>query len=668
MSSLSLSINPRTTSGGGGGNYYVTHPIRRTRSFPTKVPDTRMTMVSSIPASSTRRSRKSYTQTLVEQRNKSKLQQKQQKKQRLVRSSSIDSRKYKRGGGGLFRSSTPMAFLYTSAEKDPTLARNKYNFFGRSNSNNNNNNNNNHSSSNNAAAADDRTDIGTTRTNQESTRDDNDDNKGNKNDPPKEVTIKSPKPEKDLIDIIGEAVIEANDAIVATVCDNKAITKTIFPYIDGDYYDPNVVNEREFEEEKVNDFYGGYMGQTNNCTLEMEGFEATPNACRAAGTNDKVAPAVASGGGGALSIGKFGSMLVGTSWAWRGARQKKGGNLAEAESAGTESTNEGQEVKRGQADSSSANTAEVLLCMYDPALDMSSNTRGNKCSNKQVKEEGTIVDGQDLELEMMDDRNVMALGFGAFAVCGGDENTIITSDQRELTLQDAVLEDDIMETRMDKLPQQKRSLLGRMKARNLRAVKKELRKRSDVEPSYQNGRSGDAANGPSSKNRTQVESKNDAKEHQEVVTAQAVFAAFNTSTSEDPVKEGANGSFSKNSAEVERKNDTPKSEQQEVVNAQAVLAAFNTDTLLLKSFEVDDGISMQSSISMATDLRSNNNGPESPRSRRSKKDTEDASRSAADAESKDTEDESIGTEESHTEENETPFFAYPALWWKWLTS
>jgi hypothetical protein len=611
MSSLAFSMKPRTTSSGVGGGYSGSSggqtPIRRTRSSPTKGAyassyDTRMSLTSSIyPTSSTRKSRKNYTQTLVEQRKKSKLKQQRQRqlkkqKQRLVRSSSDTSRKYKRG---VLRSSTPIA-----------LKRNKRSFFGKSN--NNSTNNNNDSGNDAAAAADDRFDIGTTRTNQETTRDDdNEDDNNNNNDPPKEVTIKpvQDEPEKDLIDTVGDAVVNANDAIVAMVCDNKMITKTIFPYMDGEYYDPNAVVSGEKREggeemEKVNDFYGGYAaGGPTNCTLEEEeGFEATPTAFYGVGgaNNDEVesdsgAAAAATGGGGSVSFGKLGGMVLGTSWAWRAPRQKKDKKSGKSTlDVVPEEAPEDESSSVGKESGSEGKEAKVLLSMYDPPSDESDNNKHNS-SNKKVQEEGTIVDGQDLELEMMNDRNVLALGVGAFAVCGGDENTIMTSDQREMTLQDAVVleddSDDVMETRKDKLLQQKRGLLARMRARNLRAAKKSLKEES-----------------------AEVESKNDASEQKGV--------------EEDP--------------EAKSKNDTLSSEQQEVANAKAVLAAFNTDALILKSFELDDGISMQSSISMASDLKSKSSSPP-----------------------KDTEDKSTGTEESKTPETDD---SYPMLWWKWLNS
>jgi len=127
--------------------------------------------------------------------------------------------------------------------------------------------------------------------------------------------------------------------------------------------------------------------------------------------------------------------------------------------------------------------------------------------------------------------------------------------------------------------------------------------------------------------------------------------------------------------EVENKKETNEQEEVDTDNLRAILAAFNTDALILKSFEVDDGISIQSSISMATDLRSE--GPERqrhrshPRARRrfsklkryneeESKFSNENSRSSAEENSKlsgedsiATEVDSIGVEESFTEEGES---------------
>jgi hypothetical protein len=53
-----------------------------------------------------------------------------------------------------------------------------------------------------------------------------------------------------------------------------------------------------------------------------------------------------------------------------------------------------------------------------------------------VDKDSIIHEGQDLEVEMLGDRNVLAKGIGAIALFGEDENTIVSVDQKELTLQE----------------------------------------------------------------------------------------------------------------------------------------------------------------------------------------------------------------------------------------
>jgi hypothetical protein len=57
-------------------------------------------------------------------------------------------------------------------------------------------------------------------------------------------------------------------------------------------------------------------------------------------------------------------------------------------------------------------------------------------SSAQVDKDSIFHEGQDLEVEMLGDRNVLAKGIGAIALFGEDENTIVSVDQKELTLQE----------------------------------------------------------------------------------------------------------------------------------------------------------------------------------------------------------------------------------------
>jgi len=766
--------------------------MRRSRST-SAYTQQRMSLATSIPTSSTRRQKKSYTQTLVEQRNKSKQQQQQQ---RLVRSRSSTPRQNKKGG---FKTSTPMALLSTSARKDPTLARNKYFFQKKANSN--------------SSAA--RDDFGTTRTaNQDSSRDDNgivateDDNVP----PPKQREV---EPEATtLIDQFGDAVVDANDAMVAIVCDNKAVARVIFPYMDGDYHVPNDGGgggEKVEENSVQHDFYTGL-----NCTLSEEGFEATPTALFGVGENAENGGggggAVAAAGGaaaavGVFSIGKLGMLMKRQKKVKKSGKNSSDANKADADADADaepadeskivtgntdEGLEEGVEVQQGRAalgDSQGlAQEAEVLLSIYDPELDKS--TRGGE----QVLEEGTIVEGQDLELEMLGDRNVLALGYGAFAVCGGDDNTIITSDQRELTLQDyanpaqqiePILEDDVnsildstqrdqaKKTKKEKLLQEKRAVLRRMKARNLFAAKKALAVReskakqssqakpvladdttivsalqqewtlddhsnekkklpaeelifdssntivtsenrectlddytkpklfsrissfkskngSDVKPSLENNETV-----PTSENRGTLNDyskpgsvasngppTDKSVESKASTISKALSKVKQNAGNVVAVTEDVNGSSSKNRGEVESKKET---REEEKMQTHTLLAAFNNDVLMLKSFEVDDGISMHSSISMATDLKSDGPGRQRsyprPRSRLSRLSryteegsrysAEEESRYSAEGDSRYTEDDSIDVEESFTEESETSSMdasrEAKASWWNVLS-
>ena len=54
----------------------------------------------------------------------------------------------------------------------------------------------------------------------------------------------------------------------------------------------------------------------------------------------------------------------------------------------------------------------------------------------QVDKDSIIHEGQDLDVEMLGDRNVLVKGIGAIALFGEDENTIVSVDQKVLTLQE----------------------------------------------------------------------------------------------------------------------------------------------------------------------------------------------------------------------------------------
>ncbi len=367
---MSLESLKRGGSGAGGGQ-----PIRQQRSTSsshaqkkqrstgsahlTSQMNTRMSLVATTPTS---RRPKSYTQTLVEQRSKSKRNTPRQK---------------------LVYAPTPLALLSTSARKDPTLARNKY-------------------QKQKVSPPDDRADFGSARTDQDSPRDGVDDHR----DPPQLTIREEPaEPEPTIIDIIGDAIVDANDAMVNLVFDNEAVTKAIFPYMGGNYYVPK---GRDFPEESSVDFYTGM-----NNTLSEEGFEATPTSLYATQTiaadaSTDVAEETSekkTAGGEEKSERKTGILGI---LMKRQKKVKKDGNsmsetvqavYAEAEEAET----------RGLSQE-----AVALLSIYDKSEDVLENLepeiddRNNTNVGEQVNDESTIVEGQDLEVEMLGDRNVLA--------------------------------------------------------------------------------------------------------------------------------------------------------------------------------------------------------------------------------------------------------------------
>ena len=615
MSSLALSIN---RGGGGGGG----QQIRRQRSTSSNVQkrrstgsahltsqmNTRMSLASSIQTSSRRP--KSYTQTLVEQRSKSK------------RLSSMSSRQK------LVYTPTPMALLSTSARKDPTLARNKY-------------------LKQRFRAVDDRADFGTTRAVQESARDGVDDH-------PQIVTIIEPQePEPEIIDMIGNAVMNVNDAMVKMIFDNEAVTKTIFPYVDGTYY-PRMGDD--FPEESSVDFYTGM-----NHTLSEEGFEATPTSMHTTQTNDVAVAASAAGAAGAAGAGekpknktgKLGILMK---------RQKK----VKKNKEGVGTTNESQ---HNEAETQGlTQEAVTLLSFYEKAksdfinCDLLGNVvndvanqepetddRDSTKEAEQVNDESTIVKGQDVEVEMLGDRNVLAIGIGAFAVCGGDDNTIVPSDELELTLQDYTQMEHIPAV-AKKLNQKKRAKLRKMKARNLRAAQKALvqepksKQASRSKPVLVDDNT-TASTLPLQEERALDSNSNEKKNmHTEepfVVDDNTILTSENRECNLDdyskprllqrissfkskqnshvkPTLEDDNTILTSENREVALNDFSAKpgsvssnassTDKKSVESKASTISKVLSQVSILKSFEVDDGISMQSSLSMATGLRSDGPG------------------------------------------------------------
>ena len=102
-----------------------------------------------------------------------------------------------------------MMFYTTSARKDPSLARNRFKRFGG------------------GGVSDVRSDYGTTRNNQDSSRD-----RAADDDHPHIVTIGTEDKEAspaDFVDEIGDAILEANESMWQLIFHNDAVTKVIFP-------------------------------------------------------------------------------------------------------------------------------------------------------------------------------------------------------------------------------------------------------------------------------------------------------------------------------------------------------------------------------------------------------------------------------------------------------
>ena len=362
---------------------------------------------------------------------------------------------------------TPLSFSPTSARKDPTLARNKYPYYQ-----------NNYSYTKDLVNAhqrqrknrtrDARTDVATDRESNEDVSREGVEEIA----PVTEVTVPPPEdePEPTVVDEFGDEVVSANDWLVALIFDNKVITKAFFPYMDGDYYNPDHADECDhdyacglYETGSTEEFYQGLM----NYTISQEGFEATPTALYDTQTNAKVDE-----DGMGKKAGIFG-MLAMIPKTFKRSDKNRSDADAEAESepacARTFEEEEGVEVQRGNDIDTQglSQEANVLMSMYDPALDWT-NTE---------ETEGTIVEGQDLEVEMLGDRNILAQGVGAFAIWGeDDDNTIYTSDQREFTLEDYSNQQDEADTTNEtELRKVKKGLRRRMKTKKLRASKKSLR-------------------------------------------------------------------------------------------------------------------------------------------------------------------------------------------------
>ena len=336
----------------------------------------------SLSSSNNANRRKNYTQTHLQRPKKSST------------SSSSKQKKIKEMRQRMITPTPPtkMMFLSTSARKDPTLARNKLQRTGVSDD-------------------DRRTDFGTSRNNLEATSRDRADD----DDHPHVVTIGEEKPEEDedevfvvanIVDKIGDAVVDANDALVKMIFDNEEVTKFIFP-VEG--YPPNKdnVSENDYSEDIPQATSVDYFMNVNQTTFDGSPVEMTTSIYEDTKSNavfgQKSATKKKSGGMKLLMTRRKRSKTNGRNGP--GSAQVLDAIVEDRELSGVDGTQEsGIEQELGNAGNAErevlVHESMALLSIYD----------------KSQEEDGRV-------------------GGGAFALCG-DDNTIITSDQRELTLQE----------------------------------------------------------------------------------------------------------------------------------------------------------------------------------------------------------------------------------------
>ncbi|KAL7449816.1 hypothetical protein ACHAWC_001834, partial [Mediolabrus comicus] len=396
MSSLALAMN---RGGGGGGD------IRRQRSTGGNSTTQRRRMSSSngrsstptryanqmdrggarmdfSPSNSNTNRRKSYTQTHLQRQPK-------KSKSRKERVTSAPSK---------------MMFYTTSARKDTSLARNRFKRFGG------------------GGVSDVRSDYGTTRNNQDSSRD-----RAADDDHPHIVTIGTKDKEgggevADFVDEIGDAILEANESMWKLIFHNDAMAKVIFP-VEGN-------GEVEGDDDSLGD--GGTIRQATsvdyfmNCTqttFDGSAVEMT-NSMHEAAARTSDAPKKKSGGLLGMrrkktkSNNRQGSTKVLDAIAEGGelggvaeARQEEDG-VSAAGSAGSDGL-----VRESMA----------LLTIYNKSIDGDEEEKDQEVNEKEENE------NEDEQMQEVQEEGVEAVT--AFALCG-DENAIVSSDQQEMTLQE----------------------------------------------------------------------------------------------------------------------------------------------------------------------------------------------------------------------------------------
>lgn len=298
-----------------------------------------------------------------------------------------------------------MMFYTTSARKDPSLARNRFmRFVG-------------------GGVSDVRSDYGTTRNNQDSSRD-----RAADDDYPQIVTIGTEDKEAspaDFVDEIGDAILEANESMWQLIFHNDAMTKVIFP-VEG-----NGEVESHGDDDSLGD--GGTILQATsvdyfmNCTqttFDGSAVEMTNSMHEATPTSD--APKKKSGGGllgmrrkKTKSNNGQGSTKVLDAIAEAG---ELGGGVAE-----THQEEDGVSVASSAGSDGLVRESMALLTIYNKSIDADEEDQDQEVNEKEENEKD--------EEQKQEEQEEGVEAVTAIALCG-DETTVDSSDQQEMTLQD----------------------------------------------------------------------------------------------------------------------------------------------------------------------------------------------------------------------------------------
>ena len=294
-----------------------------------------------------------------------------------------------------------MMFYTTSARKDPSLARNRFKRFGG------------------GGVSDVRSDYGTTRNNQDSSRD-----RAADDDHPHIVTIGTEGNETggevaDIVDEIGDAILEANESMWQLIFHNDVVAKVIFP-VEG-----NGEVEGDGDDDSLED--GGIRQATSvdyfmNCTqttFDGSAVEMTNSMHEAAPTSN--APKKKSGGMKLMMRRKKTKSNNGQdSTKVLDAIAEGGGELGGVAETRQE---DGVSVASSAGSDGLVRESMALLTIYNKSIDTDEEEEEEQ--EQEVNEKEQKQEEQEEGVEAVT----------AIALCG-DETTVISSDQQEVTLQE----------------------------------------------------------------------------------------------------------------------------------------------------------------------------------------------------------------------------------------